>query len=72
MQQLAVMTPYVEKHLQELHEKIQNKTLTMKQHKLHFIAWLKDLNIPIGETINYLYLLFPLIIFFYLKLFILI
>jgi hypothetical protein len=22
----------------------------MKQHKLHFTAWLKDLNIPIGET----------------------
>jgi hypothetical protein len=22
----------------------------MKQHKLHFIAWLKDLNILVGET----------------------
>jgi hypothetical protein len=22
----------------------------MKQHKLHVAAWLKDLNIPIGET----------------------
>jgi hypothetical protein len=22
----------------------------MKQHKLHFTAWLKDLNIPVGET----------------------
>jgi DNA-binding transcriptional MerR regulator len=33
MQQLEVMRSYVEKHLQEL----------------YFIAWLKDLNIPIGE-----------------------
>jgi hypothetical protein len=22
----------------------------MKQHKLHFTAWLKELNIPVGET----------------------
>jgi hypothetical protein len=22
----------------------------MKQHKYHFITWLKELNIPIGET----------------------
>jgi hypothetical protein len=44
------MKPYIEKHLQELHERIQDKTLIMKQHKLHFTAWLKDLNIPIGET----------------------
>jgi hypothetical protein len=43
------MGPYVEKHLQELHEIIQDETLTMKQNKLHFMAWLKDLNIPIGE-----------------------
>jgi hypothetical protein len=38
------------KHLQEFHERIQDETLIMKQHKLHFTAWLKDLNIPIGET----------------------
>jgi hypothetical protein len=50
MQQLAVMRPYIEKHLQELRERIQDKTLIMKQHKLHFTAWLKDRNIPIGET----------------------
>jgi hypothetical protein len=50
MQQLAVMRPYIEKHLQELHKRIQDETLIMKQHKLHFTAWLKDLNIPIGET----------------------
>jgi hypothetical protein len=50
MQQLAVVRPYVEKHLQELHERIQDETLIMKQHKYHFTAWLKDLNIPIGET----------------------
>jgi hypothetical protein len=49
MQQLAVMISYVEKHLQELRERIQDKTLIMKQQKFHFIAWLKDLNIPIGE-----------------------
>jgi hypothetical protein len=50
MQQLAVMRSYVEKHLQDLRERIQDETLIMKQHKLHFTAWLKDLNIPIGET----------------------
>jgi hypothetical protein len=50
MQQLAVMRPYVEKHLQELHERIKDETLIMKQHKLHFKTWLKDLNIYIGET----------------------
>jgi hypothetical protein len=50
MHQLAVMRPYVEKHLQELHERIQDEALIMKQCKLHFTSWLKDLNIPISET----------------------
>jgi hypothetical protein len=50
MHQLVVMGPYVEKHLHELRLKIQDEALIMKQHKLHFIAWLKDLNIPDGET----------------------
>jgi hypothetical protein len=50
MHTLAVMRPYVEKHSQELHERIQDKALIMKQHKLYFTTWLKDLNIPIGET----------------------
>jgi hypothetical protein len=36
MNQLAIMRPYVEKHLQELHERIQDEALIMKQHKLHF------------------------------------
>jgi hypothetical protein len=44
------MRPYVEKHLQELHKRIQDETLIMKQHMLHFTTWLNDLNIPIGET----------------------
>jgi hypothetical protein len=44
------MRPYVEKYLQELRERIQDTALIMKQHKLHFTAWLKDLNIPVGET----------------------
>jgi hypothetical protein len=48
--QLAVMRPYIKKHLQELRERIQDETLIMKQHKLHFTAWLKDLKIHIGET----------------------
>jgi hypothetical protein len=48
--QLAVMGSYVEKHLQELHEKIQDESLIMKQHKLHFTTWLKDLNLSVGET----------------------
>jgi hypothetical protein len=36
MHQLAVMRPYVEKHLHELPEKNQDEDLIMKQHKLHF------------------------------------
>jgi hypothetical protein len=52
MQQLMVMRSYVEKQLQELRERIQDKTLIMKQHKFQFTAWLKDLNIPIGETLE--------------------
>jgi hypothetical protein len=50
MHQLAVMRPYVEKHLQELHIKNQDEDLIMKQHKLHFTTWLKDLNLPVGKT----------------------
>jgi hypothetical protein len=50
MQQLAVMRPYIEKHMQEHRERIQDESIIMKQHKFHFIAWLKDLNIPIGDT----------------------
>jgi hypothetical protein len=46
------MRPYVEKHLQELHERIQDETLIMKQHNLHFIAWLKHINILIGDTLE--------------------
>jgi hypothetical protein len=49
MHQLAIMRSYVEKHLQELREKNQDKDLIMKQHKLHFTTWLKDLNLPVGE-----------------------
>jgi hypothetical protein len=48
--QLAVIRPYVEKHLQELCKKNQDEVLIMKQHKLHFTTWLKDLNLPVGET----------------------
>jgi hypothetical protein len=44
------MRSCIEKHLQELRERILDETLIMKQHKLHFIAWLKELNISIGET----------------------
>jgi hypothetical protein len=43
MHQLAVMRPYIE---------IQDEVLIMKQHKLHFAAWLKDLNIHVGETLE--------------------
>jgi hypothetical protein len=32
-----------------LHEKNHDEDLIMKQHKLHFTTWLKDLNLPIGE-----------------------
>jgi hypothetical protein len=44
------MRPYIEKLWQELRERIQDETLIMKQHMLHFTVWSKDLNIPIGET----------------------
>jgi hypothetical protein len=37
MHRLAVMGPYIEKHLQELREKIQDEALIMKQHKIHHI-----------------------------------
>jgi YD repeat-containing protein len=50
MHQLAVMRPYVKKHLQELRQKNQDEDLIMKQHKLHFTTWLNDLNLPVGET----------------------
>jgi hypothetical protein len=49
MHQLAVMRPYIEKHLQELHEKNQDEVLIMKQHKLHFTTCFRDLNLPVGE-----------------------
>jgi hypothetical protein len=49
MHQLVVMRPYVEKHLQELHKKNQDEDLIMKQHKLDFTTWLKDLNLLVGE-----------------------
>jgi hypothetical protein len=49
MHQLAVMRPYVEKHLQELREKNQDEGLIVKQHKLHFPSWAKDLNLLVGE-----------------------
>jgi hypothetical protein len=52
IQQLAVMRPYVKKHLQELCERIQDETLNMKQHKFYFTTWLKELNSPIGETLE--------------------
>jgi hypothetical protein len=44
------MRPYVKKLLQELCEKNQDEDLIMKQHRLHFTTWLKDLNLPVGET----------------------
>jgi hypothetical protein len=50
MHQLPVMRSYIEKHLQELHEKNGDEDLIMKQHKIHFTTGLRDLNLPIGET----------------------
>jgi hypothetical protein len=48
MHQLAVMRPHVNKHLPE-HEKNKDEDYIMKQHKLHFTSWLKDLNLPVGK-----------------------
>jgi hypothetical protein len=31
-------------------KKNQDEVLIMKQHKLHFTTWLKDLNLPVSET----------------------
>jgi hypothetical protein len=53
MHQLAVMRPYVKKHLQELHEKNQDEDLIMKQYKLHLTSWLKDQNLPLQETLKF-------------------
>ena len=52
MHQLAIMRPYVEQHLQELREKNEDRDeeWIMKEHKIHFTPWLRDLNLPIGET----------------------
>jgi hypothetical protein len=50
MHLLTIMRSYVEKHLQEHRKKNQDKVLNMKQHKLHFTTWFKDLNNPIAET----------------------
>jgi hypothetical protein len=50
MHQLEVIRLYVEKNLQEIHKRIQDEALIMKQHKIHFTSWLKDLDIPFGET----------------------
>jgi hypothetical protein len=49
MHLLTVMRSYIEKHLQELHEKKQDIALIIKQHKLYFTTWLKNLNLTIGE-----------------------
>jgi hypothetical protein len=59
MHELVVVKPYVEKHLQVFRKRIQDETLIMKEHKLHFTSLLKDLNIPISETPeeNIIYLL---------------
>jgi hypothetical protein len=50
MHQLVVIRLDTEKHFQELDEKNQDENLIMKQDKLHFTTWLKDLNFPICET----------------------
>jgi hypothetical protein len=50
MHHLGVMRSYVERHLQELRERIQDESFIMKQLKLHFTTWWKNLNIHIGET----------------------
>jgi hypothetical protein len=47
---LDVMRSYVEKNLQDLREGNHDEALIMKQHKLHFTAWLNDLNLLVGET----------------------
>jgi hypothetical protein len=51
LHQLEIVAPYIEQHLQELHEENEGRSDSwiMKEHKRHFTMWLRDQNLPAGE-----------------------
>ena len=54
LQQLAIVEPYIQEHLTELHKENHGHSVKwiMKEHKDHFVTWLMDKNIPHGDTIE--------------------
>ena len=54
MQSTELMEPYIDEHLAIIREESNGRTdvWVMKQHKQRFTTWLKDQNIPIGETMD--------------------
>jgi hypothetical protein len=54
MQSMKLMEPYINEHLTIIREESNGHTdeWVMKQHKQQFTTWLKDQNIPLGETID--------------------
>jgi hypothetical protein len=51
LHQLEITAPYIEQHLQQLHEENEGCTDSwiIKEHKCCFTMWLKDQNLPVGE-----------------------
>ena len=54
LNQLVVMEPYVDKHLEEIHaahDGPRTEAWVQKQHKISFMAWIKEQqHIPHGES----------------------
>jgi hypothetical protein len=51
LNQLQIVAPYIEQHLQWLREENEDRAENwiMKEHKHCFTNWLKDQNLPVGE-----------------------
>jgi hypothetical protein len=54
LHQLAIIEPFIQQHINELHEQNPGHTAdwVMKQHKQRFNTWLMVKDIPRGETIE--------------------
>ena len=54
MQHLTVMTPLVEEHLSILQAQCNGRSddWVMREHKCRLTTWLKDLDLPNGETVE--------------------
>jgi hypothetical protein len=53
LHQLVVMETYVEKHLEDIyaaHDRQRTEAWVQKQHKSNFMVWLKEQDIPHGES----------------------